>query len=60
MPLDSAYYSSNHSLQCAMSRTRLLQLASQLDRLLAEADSILAAPVFADIGVLAEDLRASR
>jgi hypothetical protein len=40
-----------------MSRTRLLQLAAQLDRLLAEADSILAAPVYADIGVLAEELR---
>ena len=40
-----------------MSRDRLLQLASQLDRLLAEADSVLAEPVYADIGTLAEELR---
>jgi hypothetical protein len=37
-----------------MSRDRLLQLSTQLDRLLSEAHSILAAPVYADIGVLAE------
>ena len=36
---------------------RLLQLCAQLDRLLAEADGILAEPVYADIGVLAEELR---
>jgi hypothetical protein len=40
-----------------MSRTRLLQLAAQLDRMLADADSILAEPVYPDIGVLAEELR---
>ena len=38
-------------------RTRLLHLSAQLDRLLAEADSILADPVYADIGTLAEELR---
>jgi hypothetical protein len=41
----------------AVSRTRLLQLAAQLDRLLADADSILAEPVYPDIAVLAEELR---
>jgi len=40
-----------------MSHERLLYLSAQLDRLLAEADSILAEPVYADIGVLAEELR---
>ena len=40
-----------------MSRTRLLQLSTQLDRLLGETDSILASPVSADIGMLAEELR---
>ena len=39
------------------SRDRLLQLSTELDRLLAEADSILAEPVYADIGTLAEELR---
>jgi hypothetical protein len=36
---------------------RLLYLSSQLDRLPAEADSILGSPVYADIGVMAEELR---
>ena len=34
-----------------------MQLSSQLDRLLAEADSILAKPVYAEIGILADELR---
>jgi hypothetical protein len=38
-------------------RDRLPQLSAQLDRLLAEADSILAEPVYADIGRMAEELR---
>ena len=40
-----------------MSRSQLQRLSTQLDRLLAEADSILTELVYADIGTLADELR---
>ena len=41
-----------------MAKARLMQFSAQLDRILLDSDSILAEPVYANIGMLAEELRA--